>query len=60
MNNINDDKYNQYKKKKLFKYLFLLLSVGVIVLEILALLNVINMIWGLILFIGLYFLKKMF
>ena len=57
--NINDKKYNDFKKKKIFRYIYVVLSLLVIVLELLALFNVINMIWGLILFILLFFLKKM-
>lgn len=57
--NINDKKYNDFKKKKIFRYIYIVLSLLVIVLELLALFNVINMIWGLILFILLFFLKKM-
>lgn len=56
----NDQKYQNYQKKKLLKYLVIILSLMVIVLEILALFNVISMLWGLICFIVLIFLKKMF
>ena len=57
-NNVNDNKYQEYKKKKLLKYLIIILSLFVIVLEVLALFNVINMIWGLIVFVVLYFIKN--
>ena len=57
-NNVNDNKYQEYKKKKLLKYLIIILSLLVIVLEVLALFNVINMIWGLIVFVVLYFIKN--
>ena len=58
--NINDKKYQEYKKKKIFKLLYIALSLIVVVLEILALFNVINMIWGLIVFVLLFFLKKVY
>jgi len=56
--NKNDKKYREYKKNKLLKYVYVLLSLAVIVLETLALFKVINMIWGLIIFIIIYLLKK--
>lgn len=58
--NINDEKYRTYKKNRRFKIIYLLLSVMVIVLEVLALFNVISMVWGLLVFIFVYLLKKMF
>jgi len=60
MKNDNDKKILEYKKKKLEKYFLIILSVSVIILEILALFNVINMMWGLGLFIIVYILKKIF
>ena len=60
MNNINDDKYREYRKKKILKILIIIISLLVIILEILALFNKISIIWGLLLFIILYFLKKIF
>ena len=56
--NINDTKYHEYKKKEIYKYLYIFLAIVVITLEILALFNVISMIWGIILFAILYLLKK--
>ena len=56
--NINDKKYNEYQKNKIKKYFYIILSALIIILEILALFNVISMVWGLILFILLYLLKK--
>ena len=56
----NDEKYNKYKLEKGKKILIITLSLVVIVLEFLALFRIINMVWGLILFIMIYFLKKMF
>ena len=56
--NKNDKKYREYKKNKLLKYVYVLLSLAVIVLETLALFKVISMIWGLIIFIIIYLLKK--
>ena len=60
MKNDNDKKILEYKKKKLEKCFLIILSVSVIILEILALFNVINMMWGLGLFIIVYILKKIF
>ena len=56
--NINDKKYDEYQKNKIKKYFYIILSALIIILEILALFNVISMVWGLILFILLYLLKK--
>ena len=56
--NVNDDKFNEYQKNRIFKYVIIILSILVIVLEILALLQKVNMIWGVIIFIIIYFLKK--
>ena len=58
--NINDDKYKAYLKNKRFKYVFIGVSILIIVLEILALLNKISMLWGLVLFVILYIIKKKF
>ena len=55
--NDNDQKIRKYKIKK---WLVIILSIGVLILEILALCNVINMLWGCGLFIILYLLKKFF
>ena len=58
MKSINDQKINNYKKKKLTKYLLIIASILVIILEILALFNVISMIWGLVFFIIIYLFEK--
>ena len=55
---INDQKYKDYKKNKLFRYLYVFLAILVIIGEILVLFNVINVIWGIVFFIILYLLKK--
>ena len=60
MKNDNDKKIFEYKKKKVAKYFILILCFSVIVLEILALFNVVNMLWGLGLFILMYILQKIF
>ncbi len=60
MKNDNDKKILEYKKKKFEKYFLIILSISVIILEILALFNVINMMWGLGLFVIVYILKKIF
>ncbi len=54
----NDEKIKQYKKQKRDKWLLIGMSLAVIVLEILALLNIISMLWGLGLFIIIYLFKK--
>ena len=56
--NKNDEKFREYKKKKAIKYLYILLSISVIVLEILALFNVISMIWGILIFAIIWLFKK--
>lgn len=58
MSNDNDKKISEYKKKKLSKVIIIALYFLVIVLELLALFGVIDMIWGIIIFIPLYLLKK--
>lgn len=60
MKNNNDKKIFEYKKKRLFNILLVISSLIVIVLEILALFNVIDMLWGLGLFVLMYILKKIF
>ena len=60
MKNDNDKKIFEYKKKKVAKYFILILCFSVIILEILALFNVVNMLWGLGLFILMYILQKIF
>ena len=60
MNNSNDDKIKKYQKQKVKKRVIIILSVAVIVLEVLALFKVIDMLWGCLLFVLIYILKKMF
>ena len=57
MNNINDKKYKEYKKKKVFRYLFIILSFLTIILESLALFKMISYLWGLIPFVICYIIK---
>ena len=57
MNNINDLKYNNYKKQKIMKYLVIGLSFLTIVLESFALFGMISYLWGLIPFASTYFIK---
>lgn len=54
----NDQKIKDYKKKKLEKWVLIGALISVIVLEILALCNVISMIWGLVIFIIVYLFEK--
>ena len=56
----NDKKIREYKKQRVKKWLLILLPVSVIVLEVLALFNVIDMLWGCAVFIILLLLKKIF
>ena len=58
MENTNDDKIKKYQRQRVKKWIIIILSLGVIVLEVLALLKVINMLWGCGLFIIVYILKK--
>ncbi len=60
MRNSNDQKIYEYKKQKFKKWLLIALCVCVIILEVLALFNVINMLWGCAVFIIIYLLKKIF
>lgn len=60
MNNSNDDKIKNFQRQKIKKWIIIILSLGVIVLEVLALFKVINMLWGCALFLIIYILKKMF
>ena len=56
----NDDKIKDYQKKKVLKWIIVILSLLVIILEVLALFNKISMLWGCLLFIIIYILKKVF
>ena len=56
----NDDKIKKYRREKIKKWIIVILSLCVIALEILALLNVVSMLWGCLIFIIIYILKKMF
>ena len=57
MDNVNDKKYKEYKKKKIAKYLFILLCLVTIFLESLALFGTISFVWGLIPFVLAYTIK---
>ena len=58
MKNSNDKKVRDYKLKKAKDWFIILLYLGVIALEVLALFNVVHMLWGCGLFIIVYLLKK--
>lgn len=60
MDKTNDDKIKNYKRKRLLKWVIIILSIAVIILEVLALLDIISMLWGCLLFIIIYILKKVF
>ena len=53
----NEEKYNVYKKKKIFRCLIILFSLLTIFLEALALFRVISYLYGLIPFVILYIVK---
>lgn len=57
MTNINDKKYKEYKKRRILKYVIIILSFLTIVLESLALFQMISYIWGLIPFCICYIVK---
>ena len=56
----NEEKYKEYKKKKLIKYLVILLCFATITLEAFALFQVISFAWGLGTFALLYLVKYFF
>lgn len=56
----NEDRYSLYRKKKILKYLLLFLSLCVVVLEVLALFKIVHYIWGLVVFLVVYLIKKVF
>ncbi len=60
MNNTNDEKIKKYRHQQIKKWIIIILSLIVIVLEVLALLNITSMLWGCFLFAIIYILKKMF
>ena len=47
----NDEKVKRYKKRKIYRYLIILFSFMVIILESFALFKVISYLWGLIPFV---------
>ena len=55
--NKNDLQFKEYKKKKIYKYLIITLSLLTIILESLALFKVISYVWGLIPFVLCYIVK---
>ena len=57
MTNINDNKIKEYKKRKILKYLIIILNLFTITLESLALFKMISYIWGLIPFVISYIVK---
>ncbi len=57
MKNENDKKIKEYKKNQLKKWILLTLYLSVIVLEILALMNIISMWWGVGVFALIYFIR---
>ena len=59
-NNINDKKYKEYKKKKILRYSYIILSFITIALESLALFGMMSYLWGLIPFVACYIIKYFF
>lgn len=55
---INEKKYNEFKKKKIFRLLYIFLALFVVITEILVLLGNINVVWGIVSFALLYIMKK--
>ena len=53
----NEDKFNEYKKRKLLRYLMMFLSLVTITLEAFALFQMISFLWGLATFAILYVVK---
>ena len=53
----NEERFQAYRKKKILKIIIFILSLAVIILEILALFNLVHFIWGLLVFVLVYFLK---
>ena len=60
MKNDNDKKIAEYRKNNIIKWGVVFLYICVILLEILALFNIINMLWGFALFVVVIILKKIF
>ena len=60
MKNDNDKKIRDYKKQRLNKMLLIFFPLCVIILEILALFNVIDMLWGCGVFLIMIVFKKIF
>ena len=58
MTNTNDKRIRDYKKKKIEKWILIAALFSVIILEILALFNVISVVWGCIIFIIVYLFEK--
>ena len=57
MNNENDKKIKDYKQKQFKKWILLTLYICVIVLEVLALMNIVSMWWGIGVFILIYLIR---
>ncbi len=53
----NDEKIKKYQREK---WILIGMSLGVIILEVLALFNVIDLLWGCGLFLAMCILKKFF
>ncbi len=58
--NINDVKYREYQKNKIFKMVYIIGGLGVITLSVLALLQKISFVWGLVLYACVYIFNKFY
>ena len=56
----NEEKEKKYKKKKLYKNLIIVLSLATIILESLALFQMISCLWGFIPFFLSYYFKSLY
>lgn len=56
----NDKKLKNYHQRRILKLIIILLALGVIVLEILALLGKVSMFWGIGLFVIIQILIKIY
>ena len=54
----NEQKYINYRKRKVLRIVIMLLSIFTIILAILSLFKVINMIWAIILFVVVHCITK--
>ena len=56
----NEEKIREYRKKQIKKWIIVFFYIIVIILEIMALCNIISMLWGCALFAIIYLFEKIF